>query len=219
MAAAAALALYVKLPRGMLGDTQTMGDRIRVLGNPGVGAALITTFLIMCGTIPLLIYVGAIMAEVGIGHEAMPVVLLANGIGAVIASVSGGRIADWLGNRRAVSVALLVLIVGNAAFALLPVLPPEPRLALLLGLFALQGYVVSVYWIAHCSEMAQLAPSSVPVAISLDMAALSFGMAIAAAAGGIIVDNWGTSTLPYAAAPGVMLALFVWLAFPGRKAG
>ena len=45
-----ALALYLKLPRGMPGDTQTMRDRARVLGNPGVVPALICTMLVMAGS-------------------------------------------------------------------------------------------------------------------------------------------------------------------------
>jgi predicted MFS family arabinose efflux permease len=211
MAAAAALVLYLRLPKGMHGDTQSMKDRIRVLGNPGVVQALVVTLLFIGSSFALIIYVGAFMAEVGIGLDALPVVLLASGIGAVVASLTAGRIADALGNRMMVISSTLVMIVGFGAFALVPALPAELRLPLLLLIFVVQGYVGWGYWIAHCSQMAHLAPSSVPVAISLDMAALNIGMALAAAAGGIVVDNWGAVALPYAGAPFAVLALVVWL--------
>jgi predicted MFS family arabinose efflux permease len=211
MAAAAALALYLRLPRGMHGDTQSMRDRLRVLGNPGVLSALLVTLLFIGSSFPLLIYVGALIKQNELDLDVLPVVLLASGIGAVIASLSAGRIADALGNRMTVTVSTLVLIVGLGAFALLPVLPLPARLPLLLTLFVVQGYVGWGYWIAHCSQMAHLAPTSVPVAISLDMAALNIGMAIAAATGGVIVDKWGANALPYAGAPVAVLALIVWL--------
>ncbi|MBN9164306.1 MAG: MFS transporter [Myxococcales bacterium] len=40
MAGLAATALYLRLPRGMLGDTLSIRDRLKVLRNPGVGRAL-----------------------------------------------------------------------------------------------------------------------------------------------------------------------------------
>ncbi len=214
MAAAAALALYLRLPRGMYGDTQSMRERVRVLGNPGMVPALLTTLAFMGGSWPMIIYVGAVTAGLGIGLDALPVVLLANGIGAVTASLSAGRIADRLGNRVTVSVMIVCTLLVLAGFALLAVLPAELRLGGLLVVGAVQGYLGWGYWIAHCSEMAHLAPSSVPVAISLNMAALNIGMAGAAAAGGAVVDHWGAGMLPYAGAPLAGLALAVWLVVP-----
>jgi len=211
MAAAAALVLYLRLPKGMHGDTQSMKDRIRVLGNPGVVPALVVTLLFIGSSFPLVIYIGAFMQEVGLGLEALPIVLLASGIGSVAASLSAGIIADRLGNRTAVATSALMLIVGLGAFAVVATIPQEFRLGLLLVVLAIQGYVGWGYWIAHCSQIAHLAPSSVQVAISLDMAALNIGMAVAAAAGGIVVDNWGAVALPYAGAPFAVLALIVWL--------
>jgi predicted MFS family arabinose efflux permease len=151
------------------------------------------------------------MSQNGVSLDALPIVLLGSGVGALSASLTAGRIADALGNRLTVIVSTLVLVIGMGGFALVPVLPVEGRLPLLLVIVAVQGYVGWGYWIAHCSQMAHLAPSSVPVAISLDMAALNIGMALAAAAGGIVVDRWGANALAYAGAPFAILALVVWL--------
>lgn len=211
MALAAALALYWRLPRGMYGDTQTMRERIRVLGNPGVIPALLVTLLFITGSFPLMIYVGAILDHLAIAREMLPFVLLASGVGAVLTSLSAGRIADRMGNRLTVVGAILVQIAGLVVFALLPSVPEGARLWVLMGTFASSGYVGWGYWIAHCSQMAHLAPSSVPVAITLDMAALNIGFAVAAAAGGFLLDGWGAGILPLAGMPLSILALVLWL--------
>lgn len=216
MAAAASLALYLRLPRGMPGDTQTMRDRIRVLRNPGMLPALLSTLLFMIGASPVMIYIGAIMAEAGLGPLYLPFVFLSNGIGGLVASLTAGRLADWLGNRPAISAATMLVVVLLAAYVALPQVPPDLRLPLLLAVLALQGYVGWGWSIAMSSEMAHLAPTSVPVAISLNMAAFNIGMAIAAALGGMVVDTWGAAAVPYAGPPLVILALLVWLMLPRR---
>jgi len=158
--------------------------------------------------------VGAVLQEAGLGLETLPLVLLASGVGPVLASMSAGRIADRLGNRLTVIAATLTMVLGLAVFALLHAVPPEGRLAVLMVAFPALGYIGWAYWIAHCSQMAHLAPSAVTVAISLDMAAMNFGVALAAAAGGAIVDRWGAWALPYAGVPIGIAALAVWLAMP-----
>lgn len=218
MAAAASLALYLKLPRGMPGDTQSMRDRVRVLANPGVLKALGSTTLFMGGAAAVMIYIAAVMTGAGIGLASLPIVLFANGLGAVGSSMSAGRIADRLGSRRTIILAASVVIAALLCFVALPHLPLGLRLPVLFVTFSLLGYVGWGYWISSSSQMAQLAPTSVPVAISLNMAALNIGMATAAAAGGLIVDTWGGNLLAIAAIPMVVGALLIWLSVPAGDA-
>ena len=145
--------------------------------------------------------------------------LLAAGVGAVATRMTAGRLADRLGNGRAVTAALLVLIAGLGIFAALPHVPAALHLPTLLLLFAVQSYVGWGYWIAHCSQMAHLAPSSVPVVISLNMSAMNLGMAIAAAGGVYVVDSWGATALPVVGAAVVVAALVLWLAISARAGG
>jgi predicted MFS family arabinose efflux permease len=216
MAAAASLALYLRLPRGMPGDTQTMRDRIRVLGNPGVAPTLVVSLLFWIGAAPVTVYIAAIMAAAGLGYDALPLVLLAGGIGALACSFSAGRLADRLGNRMAVTLASLIVIVVLLSFALLPNLPLGTRLPALLIVVGAQAYFLWGHAIAIASQMAHLAPSSVPVAISINMSAFNIGMAVAAGAGGLIVDTWGAGALPLAGAPVVALSIVIWLVMPIR---
>jgi len=213
-AALAALALYLKLPRGMLGDTQTMRDRVRVLRNPGVGGALLATLLFMIGSAPMMVYIGALMSAVGLGYETLPLILLAGGIGAVACGASAGRMADRFGSVRVGLVAGVAVLVVMLSYVGLLYLPRDLALPGMLAIVAVQGYVARTYSIAVASHMAHLVPTSVPVAISLNMSTFQIGMAVAAGVGGIVVDGWGAMALPLLGAPLVVVSLLVWRGVP-----
>jgi len=151
-----------------------------------------------------------------VSHDLLPLPLFANGVGAVLASLTAGRIADRVGNKTAVVVACAVLIAALAVFIPLPQMPVGLRPAVLIGTFGVLGYIGWGYWIAHCSEMAHLAPTSVPVVMSLNLTALNVGVAISAVVGGAIVDAWGANALGFAAVPIAVVALALALVTPAR---
>ena len=214
MAGLAALALYVKLPRGMPGDKMSVGERLRVLRNPAIGTALLSTLVFMIGSAPLIVYISALMTAVGVRYEALPLVLLSGGIGAIACSSTAGRMADRFGSRRTATMAALAVIAVMAVFVGLPHLPGELALPALMLTVGVQGFVVRTYSIAVASHMAQLAPGAVPVAISLNMSAFMIGMAVAAALGGIVLDSFGAMMLPLLGGPLVGLALLIWRHVP-----
>jgi predicted MFS family arabinose efflux permease len=214
MAGFASLALYLKLPRGMMGDTQSMRDRVRVLRNPGVGAALLSTLLFMIGSSPLMVYIGALMGSAGLGYETLPVILLAGGIGAVACGATAGRMADRHGSVPVGLVAGIAVLGVMLAYVGLPYLPQDWALPAMCLIVAVQGYVGRAYSIAVASHMAQLVPTSVPVAISLNMSTFMIGMAVAAAVGGLVVDAWGATALALIGMPLVVLSLLVWRTVP-----
>lgn len=219
IAAAAALALFLKLPRGMHGDTQTMADRVRVMRNPGVLPALAASLLLFLATNLPWIYAGAVAVHAGLSKDFLPYLLLANGVGAVAASTSFGRLADHFGNRRTVMVSMLVQVGVLLAIVGLPYVPIEVRAIAMFALYVVFGYFGWGFWIAHCSQMAHLAPTSVPLAISLDMSALNVGVAIAGAAGGYVVDHWGAGFLALVGVPIALLAIVVWQAMSHSAPG
>lgn len=219
MAALAALSLYVRLPRGMPGDTLSIGERLRVLRDPGIGRALLSTLLFMIGSSPMIVYIAALLKAANVGYEALPLVLLAGGVGAIACSATAGRMADRFGSARTATIAGLAVVVVMLAFVGLPHLPRDLALPALMLTVGAQGFVVRTYSIAVASHMAQIAPGVVPVAISLNMSAFMIGMAVAAAVGGVVVDQFGAVTLPLIGAPLVLLALLVWRTVPDGRAG
>lgn len=215
-ALAASVALFLRLPKGLKGDQQTIRARIGVMRNPGVTVALLTTLVFTVGAYPPMIYVGAVMETEGLARSLLPYVLLANGIGAVGASFTAGRLADRFGTKPAIWLSTLAMIATLALFGVLHWLPGEWRLAALLIAACVLGYVGWGFWIAHCSQMAELAPTSVPLAISLNLTAFNLGIAVAAGMGGIIVDVIGAEALALAAAPFALLTLPL-AAWMGRR--
>jgi predicted MFS family arabinose efflux permease len=191
-----------------------MRDRIRVLRNPGVGSALLSTLLFMMGSAPFMVYVGALMAELGLGYELLPLVLFAGGVGAVACGTVAGRMADTLGSVRTGMIGGIAVVGVMVSYLLLPLLPAGWTLYGLLLVSGVQGFVGRTYNIAVTSHMAHLAPTAVPVAISLNMSTFSIGMAVAAAVGGIVVDLWGAMMLPLIGAPLVVASLLIWRTVP-----
>ncbi len=214
MAGLAALSLYMRLPRGMAGDTLSIAERLRVLRNPGMGAALVSTLVFMMGTAPMIVYISALMSAVNVGYEALPLVLLAGGIGAIACSATAGRMADRFGSWRTANIAALAVIAVLAVFVGLPYLPVDWALPLLMLTVGAHGFVGRTYSIAVASHLAQIAPGAVSVAISLNMSAFMIGMAVAAAVGGILVDSFGAMTLPLIGGLLVGLALLIWRKVP-----
>lgn len=217
MAGLAALSLYLRLPRGMPGDTLSIGERLKVLRNPGIGAALLSTLIFMIGSAPMMVYIGALMTAVNVGYEALPLVLLAGGIGAIACSAVAGRMSDRLGSGRTAMISGLAVVVVLLVFVGLPHVPLDLALPALMLTVGAQGFVVRTYSIAVASHMAQIAPGAVPVAISLNMSAFMIGMAVAAAVGGIVVDTWGAIALPLIGVPLVLVALMVWRTVPDAR--
>ena len=174
--------------------------------------------LFMVAAYPPLIYIGAVMDEAAIDKSTLPLMLFANGVGAVVAGLSAGRLADRIGNRQVVAFTTILMVACLAVIVALPYLPLVTRSPVLFVAMAVVGYCGWGFWIAHCSQMAHLAPSSVPVAISLNLTALNLGVAIAAGIGGIVLDRWGANLLSVLAIPVGLAVLVVWLTIPGRPA-
>lgn len=214
MASLAALALYIKLPRGMPGDTMTIGERLRVLRNPAIGTALLSTLIFMIGSAPLMVYISALLTAAHVGYEALPLVLLAGGIGAVACSATAGRMSDRFGSKRTATISGLAVIVVMVAFAALPYVPVDLALPAMMLTVGAQGFVVRTYSISVASHVAQISRGAVPVAISLNMSSFTLGMAVAAAVGGILVDSFGAMTLPIIGVPLVALSLLIWRRVP-----
>lgn len=214
MASLAALALYVRLPRGMPGDTMTIAERLRVLRNPAIGTALLSTLFFMIGSAPLLVYISGLLTAAGVGYDMLPLVLLSGGIGAIACSATAGRMSDRFGSKKTAMIAGFAVIVVMIAFVGLPHLPAALALPALMLIVGAQGFVSRTYSIAVASHIAHIAAGVVPVAISLNMSAMMIGMAVAAAAGGIVVDSLGAITLPLLGAPLVAVALLIWRHVP-----
>jgi len=214
MAGLASLALYTRLPRGMPGDQISIAERLRLLRNPALGTALLSTLIFMIGSAPMMVYIAALLDVSGVAYDTLPLVLLAGGIGAIACSATAGRMSDRYGSRVTATIAGLAVIGVTGAFLALPHVPRDLALPAMMLTVGAQGFVVRTYSIAVASHIAHISPGAVPVAISLNMSAFSIGMAVAAGVGGVVLDSYGAMALPLIGIPMVALALVIWRRVP-----
>jgi predicted MFS family arabinose efflux permease len=215
-AAVAALALIAvaglawKLPRGVRGERVTLAERLRVLGQPGIALALLSTLLFVLAWFTLVVFVAPLAQYAGgIGPQMLPFALFANGLGAVAGTQFGGRIADRFGARRTTllaAAAQVVLFVALAAAGLMPTT---------IGAFALFGIAAAMaamgwgFLMAQASLIASMVPDSPALALALNLTAMNVGVALAASLGGAVLDHAGVFWLAIAPISAAIAALLV----------
>jgi predicted MFS family arabinose efflux permease len=207
LAVAAAVAIRLRLPKGIAGSRQSLIERLRVLRIPRVRVGLaVTACFMLAAFVPLVFIAPMLTGAFGLDRSFLPVLLLVNGLGAVAGSNIGGRLADRFGARRmtiAMSWATAALLVLLWAATGLPRPLADPVFFVLMGLIGLAGWA---FWPAQNSLLGSLAVESAPMILSLNVAAVDTGVALAAAVGGPILDHAGAPALVLVAAPFALLA-------------
>ena len=216
LALTASIIIRLRLPAGITGERRTLRERFAVLGNPGVPAALAMGVLFTIGGFPLSVYVTAVTVDsMRLSIEIMPLLLLANGLGAIAGGIAGGHITDRLGPYRTLTLLGAFVMLSLVATSALPLLPDVAVGPLWLLLFALGGFFGWAMYAAQMGILAVLAPQGVPLAVSLSLSAANVGMALAALIGGWWLDQAGVGTMGVAGALFTFAALFV--AFANRR--
>lgn len=201
MALAASTIIWWRLPAGIRGVRRSLGERLAVLGNPGVPAALAMGVLLTIGGFPVSAYVAAVTVEsMRMSTDTLPLLLLANGLGAVAGGIAGGHITDRLGPFRTFALLAAIVMLSLAATSALPLLPDIAVGPLWLLLFALSGFLGWAMYAAQMGILAVLAPQGVPLAVSMSLSAFNAGAAVAAIVGGWVLDHLGAGSLGWVGA-------------------
>ena len=187
-----------------------------MLRTPAVRVALLIGLLFGVGAFLPNVYVAALSMEaMAMPEEALPLALLAMGLGAIIGGVAAGQMIDRLGAYRT----FLLFAVTTTAFLLsIPVLPALPAALvapLWLVVLALLGMVGWALFAALVNILAAFAPTEVPLVISLNLTAGSLGGAVAAYLGGIAVERFGAASIGLLGAAFTIAALGLALANRG----
>lgn len=216
LAMTAAVVIRARLPAGIVGEKRTLRERLSVLGARGVPAALFMGMLLSLSGMPLSIYVTAVTVDsLRLGIEVIPVLLLANGLGAVAGGIAGGHITDRLGPFSTLTLLSALLMVTMAAASALPLLPEIAVGPAWLLLFAIIGFFGWATYTAQMGILAMLAPGGVGLAVSLSLSAGSLGGALAALIGGWVLDHLGAGWIGAASALFTLASLLV--AFANRR--
>jgi predicted MFS family arabinose efflux permease len=187
---AAALVLGWRLPRGLTGSRLPMRERLAAALRPGVPPMLVTTFLTLTGAFTVFTYIAPLaMRGGGLGELALPGMLLAFGIGAMIGNIAGGQAADRFG---ATATACWSLGLGAASLAVLSaiplLLPRELAGPALIAMMVPWGIIGWAFPPAQASRLVDLAPDAAALVLSLNVSALYFGVAFGSAVGGAVLD-------------------------------
>ena len=213
LAVASGLLIWFRLPQGIVGERRSITERLAVLRNPGVRVVLLAGLLFGVGAFLPNVYVAVVsMKAMGMDVSAVPLALLALGVGAVIGGIAAGQMIDRLGAYRTL---LLFAVTTTVLLLLIPVLPLLPALLvppLWLLVLALLGMVGWALFGALVNILAAFAPTEVPLAISLNLTAGSFGGAVAAYFGGLAVEQFGAASIGLLGAAFTVAALGLALA-------
>lgn len=154
----------------------------------------------------LYVYLGAALySENGFTSSEIAVAIIFFGIGAVLGSLSGGRLTDRFGEQKISKVTLVFLTF--ALFCLGIFFSTSNYLVyFLLFLWALVGYA------AFTSYKARLAveyPKERGSVMAWNMTALYIGITIGSMLGGFVISNWGYTYLPYVCSIAAILSFII----------
>jgi predicted MFS family arabinose efflux permease len=208
LALGSGILMWFKLPTGIVGESRTLSERLAVLGNRGVPTVLIISLLFGIGAFLPNVYMAAISTgTMGMDVVTVPLVLLALGLGAVAGGLIAGQLIDRLGAYRTL---LLFAVTTTAMLLVIPLLPQLPPLLIAPVWLAVLGVLGMVGWAlfgALLNILAALAPREVPLVISLNLTAGSFGGAMAALLGGIAIERFGAASIGLVGAAFTIAAL------------
>lgn len=212
LAVSSGILIWLKLPSGIVGERRTLQERLAVLRNRGVPLVLLISLLFGVGAFLPNVYMAAISTQaMGMDVAAIPVVLLALGLGAIAGSIIAGQMVDRLGAYRTL---LLFATTTTVMLLVVPLLPHLPQLLVAPLWLVVLGVLGIVGWAlfgALLNILAGLAPQNVPLVISLNLTAGSFGGAAAAYLGGIVIERFGAASIGLAGAAFTLIALALTL--------
>jgi predicted MFS family arabinose efflux permease len=195
--------IWITLPALPLAARLTLLERLAPLANPGIRAALLTTFVPMFGIFMVYTYISLVFARATGGEGSRLAILLSVwGLGATAGILFAGRLCDRFGSRRVINVCLFA---GACDFALMPWTSAGYLPALLAmaawGMFG-WGFVLS-----QQHRLVSFSPALAPVLIALNASAIYLAVSASSAFGAVLLRVVDPRLLPLIAAALIASAL------------
>jgi predicted MFS family arabinose efflux permease len=218
--ATCAIVLALMLPRGLAGVKLSLAERVLTIGRPGIAPSLLVTLLYLTGGFIVISYLGPIAtAGAGLPLTALPAILLAFGVGAVIGNYLSGRLTDRIGATRVVTFSLLACACLCILISLgLNVLPSSIAGPLLIIAMVPWGIVAWLFPPAQASRIVAAQPDVANLTLPLNMSSMYFGLAAGTFLGGQLLKVIPAAELGLVAAAFPLVALPVLLMQERRKA-
>ncbi|MEU5974717.1 MFS transporter [Streptomyces sp. NPDC047315] len=180
----AAIGITVGLPKITLPST-SLGARLAPLRKPEMIVTLLATLLVMGGHYTLYTYIGAVTEDAteGAFAQALTLILLAWGIGAVIGNMLAGYLVDSLPAVRVAVTALAAatLLLGMSSLTV-------NNLAVVIVWAGIWGITDGAPSVIQQYRLVSFAPPSAPVLFGLNSSAVFLGVALGGGLGGLAQD-------------------------------
>lgn len=205
----AVLAVAALLP-ARIGVARPAGflDEVRVLGRQQIWTSLIVMLMLMMAQFIPLTYIAPYLTQVtGLEEEVVPLVLLANGVGATIGVFVGGRLSDWK-----LMPSLIALLVAQAVvLATMYLVSPYPLpMVVVVMLWGALNFAIGTPAQSRILEWTRDAPN---LAASLIPSGFNLGIAIAASIGAVMLNaGLGYRALPLVGVVSMAIATLVAIA-------
>jgi DHA1 family inner membrane transport protein len=215
-----AVVLLTMLPRGLAGVKLSLTERVLTIGRPGIAPSLLVTLLYLTGAFLVISYLGPMATDgAGLPLTALPALLLAFGIGAVIGNYASGRLTDRLGASRVVTFSLIAAATMCVAMTLaLELLPSSIAGPLLIAMMVPWGVVGWLFPPAQASRIVAAAPDVANLTLPLNMSSMYFGVAAGTFLGGQLLKLIPAAELGLVAAAFPLVALPILLMQERQKA-
>jgi predicted MFS family arabinose efflux permease len=212
LALIATAGLLAGLPRDIAGrlPVASLRERLDVIRQPAVLAALLSTMLWATGAFTVYTYLALFLARAaGLTGLSVSIVLFAWGVAAVIGLRLGGRLTDRFGYFPVIVTSLSVLALAFLCLSTSAVMvPPAAARAPILLAIILWGVSAWAFWPAQQAWLISIAGLKVaPVALSLNASFQFLGFSCGAALGSLTLANASPLALGWVGAICVAAAL------------
>lgn len=201
----------MRLPSPALPPPATVRERLTSVSSVPVLMVLAVMLIAVASNFVLFTYLAPVIV-VGVGSVTAVAPLLAMyGLGAVAGNVVGGWAADRFGPR-------VTLVTGLQVCMAVLFAVPEMLTSMRSGAFVLALWGAA-FWSINApitSWLAELAPESTALVLSVNGSAIYAGMGLGAAVGGAVVSRWSVADLAWTAALMALLAASVAICVPSK---
>ncbi len=147
-------------------------------------SALLPTVVWSTALYGMYTYLGAWLTRLGFSTEEIAQVIACYGIGAIVGTLGGGRIADRIGAKAATGASLVGL------FATFMLLPPTLRPGVMIGLgFGVASAVAQVFFPAQQAGLVSDFPTRRATVLAWNNSSLFLGIALGSLVGGQLVAH------------------------------
>ena len=202
---AAAALWFVRLPETAKPPSISLGARLAPLTHPKVMGALTAKILWATAVNSVLLFV-AVLFGPRFGANGVVVLFAAFGLGGLVGSQLGGRLADRFGTTRSICYCLAGMILDLALMDLMS----STFFGAAIALFMLTCFGWGLFP-AFQTFLLRLEPDHSIVVLSLNNSTSYAGLGAGAVLGTLVIGEAPTSVLPYVSCAVAVLALATWL--------